>query len=53
MVNTHTFYLHDGCASNFEVAFLWQGGEAANAKNGFMQLKESERKQLLQFLQSL
>lgn len=52
-VNKHTFYLHDGRARNLEEAILWHEGEAANAKNGFMQLKESERKQLLQFLQSL
>ena len=52
-VNKHTFYLHDGRARNLEEAILWHDGEAANAKNGFMQLKESERKQLLQFLQSL
>jgi len=52
-VNKHTYYLHDGRARNLEEAILWHDGEAANAKNGFMQLKVPERKQLLQFLQSL
>jgi len=53
IVNGHTNYLHDGRARNLEEAILWHGGEAEDAKNQFMYLSESERSQIILFLNSL
>lgn len=52
-VNGHTRYLHDGRARNIEEAILWHDGEAANAKNTYMQLSKTARTQVLKFLESL
>ena len=46
-------YLHDGRARTLEEAILWHGGEAENAKDGFMNLTKEERDKLLKFLSSL
>lgn len=46
-------YLHDGRARTLEEAILWHGGEAENAKDGFMNLPGNEREKLIKFLQSL
>ncbi len=52
-VSDHTFFLHDGRARNLTEAIVWHGGEAEKAKNGFMQLKITERANLIKFLESL
>lgn len=49
----NAYYLHDGRARTIEEAILWHDGEAALAKNKFMQLTLSERKSLIVFLESL
>lgn len=46
-------YLHDGRAASHLEAILWHGGEAAAARQAFMQLSASQREQLIQFLESL
>jgi CxxC motif-containing protein (DUF1111 family) len=46
-------YLHDGRARTLEEAILWHGGEAENAKDGFMNLPRDERGKLIKFLSSL
>ena len=46
-------YLHDGRARTLEEAILWHGGEAAAARNHFMQLEQSQRQHLIEFLESL
>lgn len=52
-VNGHTRFLHDGRARSIEEAILWHGGEAEGAKERFVDLSASERKQVLLFLESL
>ena len=52
-VSGHTFFLHDGRARNLTEAILWHGGEAENARNGFMALEKDERAALIAFLESL
>ena len=47
------FLMHDGRALSIEEAILMHGGEAEQSKNNFMQLTESEKKQLVKFLESL
>lgn len=51
--NGTAFYLHDGRARSIEEAILWHGGEAAKAKDQFMNLNKTERDKLLKFLNSL
>ncbi len=52
-INNHSNFMHDGRAKNIEEAVLWHGGEAQNAKNRYKQLNVTERKDLLEFLNSL
>lgn len=52
-VNGHTTFLHDGRARNAEEAILWHGGEAAASRDAFMRLPQSDRADLLRFLDSL
>jgi len=52
-VNKHTNLLHDGRARNVTEAILWHGGEAQKAKNSFKELTTIERKNLLDFINSL
>jgi CxxC motif-containing protein (DUF1111 family) len=47
------YYLHDGRARTIEEAILWHDGEAAGSKQAFMQLSQTDRAALLQFLASL
>lgn len=46
-------YLHDGRARTIAEAILWHGGEAEASREGFRQLSEAERDDLLAFLRSL
>lgn len=52
-VNGHTRFLHDGRAQNLTEAILWHGGEGQSSKEKFKTLTEAERKDLIQFLNSL
>ncbi|MES2527330.1 MAG: di-heme oxidoredictase family protein [Bdellovibrionota bacterium] len=52
-VNNHTRYLHDGRARNLTEAILWHGGEGLRARDNFRALSESERSDLIEFLNSL
>ncbi|WP_296383231.1 di-heme oxidoredictase family protein [Winogradskyella sp.] len=52
-VNNHTNLLHDGRARNIEEAILWHDGEAAEAKNNFMNLSATKRQLVLDFINSL
>lgn len=47
------YYLHDGRARTIEEAILWHDGEAAKSRQAFMQLSQTDRSALLQFLNSL
>lgn len=47
------FLLHDGRARSIEQAIEMHGGEADNSRNLYTQLAESERSQLIKFLESL
>jgi len=47
------YLLHDGRASSIDQAILLHGGEGEAAKEKFRGLTESERKALIQFLESL
>ena len=52
-VSGHTPFLHDGRARNLAEAILWHGGEAQASRNGFANLPESARNDLIAFLESL
>lgn len=52
-VNGSKVFLHDGRAQSIEEAILWHGGEASQAKNYFVQLKKSDRDDLINFVNSL
>lgn len=47
------YLLHDGRATSIEQAIVLHGGEATTSKNKYLALTETERKQLLRFLESL
>lgn len=47
------FLLHDGRARSISEAILLHGGEAENSKNQFQNLSESEKADLIKFLESL
>jgi CxxC motif-containing protein (DUF1111 family) len=47
------YYLHDGRTSDLKEAVRVHGGEAAQARNQFLALPESDRKALIAFLMSL
>ena len=51
--NGTPYYLHDGRAQTLEQAILWHDGEAAQAKQQFMQLNSADRARLIKFLNSL
>jgi CxxC motif-containing protein (DUF1111 family) len=53
VVNGHSLFLHDGRARNLLEAVLWHGGEAKASKNKVVLMEPNERKQLLQFIESL
>jgi len=46
-------YLHDGRASTIDEAIRWHGGEAAPIRDAYAALPESERGELIAFLESL
>jgi len=52
-VSGHTEFLHDGRARNLLEAILWHGGEAEAAKKEVIEIPETERNDLLKFLNSL
>ena len=47
------FLLHDGRAKSIQEAILMHGGEAANSKSQFQNLTQSEKEDLIKFLESL
>ena len=53
VVNGHSRLLHDGRARTIEEAILWHGGEAANSKQLYLSMQETERAALLAFLNAL
>jgi CxxC motif-containing protein (DUF1111 family) len=52
-VNGHGFLLHDGRARSVTEAVLWHEGEAARARQAFMQLPAGDRAALVAFVESL
>lgn len=52
-VNKHTFYLHDGRARNILEAIIWHGGEAEKSKQKVVKMNKQQRRQLIQFINSL
>ncbi len=52
-VNGHTRFLHDGRARDLSEAILWHGGEAQDARDGFVALSRRDRDDLIAFLSSL
>lgn len=46
-------YLHDGRAATLDEAIRWHGGEAAKAKERYMNLPASDRARLIDYLGSL
>ncbi len=52
-VNGSSVLLHDGRARTVEEAILWHGGEAELAKTRFINLKKSDRMNLIKFVNSL
>lgn len=52
-VNPNATFLHDGRARTIEEAILWHDGEAASRKEAFMALSQTERQQLIAFVESL
>jgi len=53
VVNGHTRFMHDGRARNLTEAILWHGGEAHPARERFRKLPARQRRELVQFLESL
>lgn len=47
------YLMHDGRARSIEDAILLHGGEAQNSKNAYTGLSQSEKDQLIKFLESL
>jgi len=52
-VNPNASFLHDGRARTVEEAILWHDGEAKSRKEAFMALTQSQRQQLIAFVESL
>ncbi|WP_244522965.1 di-heme oxidoredictase family protein [Devosia sp. YR412] len=53
LVSGHTFFLHDGRARSLTEAILWHGGEAQAARDGFADMSQTTRDDLIAFLESL
>lgn len=53
VVSGHTYFLHDGRARNLTEAILWHDGEGAASRDKFKNLTQSERNDLIKFLNSL
>jgi CxxC motif-containing protein (DUF1111 family) len=47
------FLMHDGRATSIEEAILLHGGEAQQSKTSYQKLSETEKQQLIKFLESL
>ena len=47
------YLMHDGRATSIEAAILLHGGEAKNSRDQFNNLSESDKSNLLGFLESL
>lgn len=47
------FLLHDGRAHSINDAIMLHGGEAEQSKSAYVQLSDSEKQQLIEFLESL
>ena len=47
------FLMHDGRAKSIEQAITMHGGEAEGSKQSFLQLNDSQKAQLIKFLESL
>ena len=47
------FLMHDGRAHTIQEAIMLHGGEAEKSKNGFKQLTDTDKQQLIKFLESL
>lgn len=47
------FLLHDGRARSIDEAIVLHGGEAENIKDNYVQLSDTDRKNIVQFLESL
>jgi CxxC motif-containing protein (DUF1111 family) len=47
------FLLHDGRAHSINEAIMLHGGEAEQSKNAYAQLSDTEKQQLIEFLESL
>ncbi len=47
------FLMHDGRARSIEEAILMHGGEAENSRNLYQQLADSDKQDLIKFLESL
>ena len=47
------YLLHDGRARNIEESILYHGGEAENSKNLYQGLTQTEKEQILKFIESL
>lgn len=52
-VNKGVFLMHDGRARSIEEAILWHGGEGQTAKSNYKALSLQDRKDLLQFMNTL
>lgn len=47
------YLMHDGRATSIEQAILMHGGEGQKSRDAYQELNESEKKQLIKFLESL
>ena len=47
------FLMHDGRATSIDEAILFHGGEAQTAKENYIQISDTEKNQLIKFLESL
>lgn len=52
-INGSNNLLHDGRARSVEEAILWHGGEAAMARQAFVELNKEQRTALVRFVESL
>lgn len=53
LVNSHTYFLHDGRARNLLEAIMWHGGEGYASRQRFAKMKKDDRNALIKFLESL
>lgn len=53
LVNSHTYFLHDGRARNLQEAILWHGGEGWASRQKYANMEKDDRNALIKFLESL